>query len=110
MHGRLGRAPALQGEMIDRIEYNVEHSVDYVERAVSDTKKAVKYQSKARRVSLSSGRALASPAHADTTSIPGARHCLAPLACPTAAQGRRQHGTALSHTAGCSTGPAGGTG
>lgn len=43
--------PRLQGEMIDRIEYNVEHSVDYVERAVSDTKKAVKYQSKARRVS-----------------------------------------------------------
>ncbi|XP_050021817.1 syntaxin-1B isoform X4 [Alexandromys fortis] len=41
--------PRLQGEMIDRIEYNVEHSVDYVERAVSDTKKAVKYQSKARR-------------------------------------------------------------
>uniref|UniRef100_A0A8C0BWI8 t-SNARE coiled-coil homology domain-containing protein n=1 Tax=Buteo japonicus TaxID=224669 RepID=A0A8C0BWI8_9AVES len=41
----------LGGEMIDRIEYNVEHSVDYVERAVSDTKKAVKYQSKARRVS-----------------------------------------------------------
>ncbi|KAG8122867.1 hypothetical protein E2320_018328 [Naja naja] len=38
-----------EGEMIDRIEYNVEHSVDYVERAVSDTKKAVKYQSKARR-------------------------------------------------------------
>nr|1URQ_B Chain B, SYNTAXIN 1A [Rattus norvegicus] len=34
-----------QGEMIDRIEYNVEHAVDYVERAVSDTKKAVKYQS-----------------------------------------------------------------
>ncbi|KAM6228853.1 syntaxin-1B [Spheniscus humboldti] len=41
-----------QGEMIDRIEYNVEHSVDYVERAVSDTKKAVKYQSKARRLNL----------------------------------------------------------
>ncbi|XP_054570439.1 syntaxin-1B isoform X1 [Eptesicus fuscus] len=39
-----------QGEMIDRIEYNVEHSVDYVERAVSDTKKAVRYQSKARRL------------------------------------------------------------
>lgn len=36
--------------MIDRIEYNVEHSVDYVERAVSDTKKAVKYQSQARKV------------------------------------------------------------
>ncbi|XP_032823358.1 syntaxin-1A isoform X3 [Petromyzon marinus] len=41
-----------QGEMIDRIEYNVEHSVDYVERAVSDTKKAVKYQSKARRMMI----------------------------------------------------------
>ncbi|KAJ6655707.1 hypothetical protein lerEdw1_004760 [Lerista edwardsae] len=40
---------AAGGEMIDRIEYNVEHAVDYVERAVSDTKKAVKYQSKARR-------------------------------------------------------------
>ncbi|KAJ7997021.1 hypothetical protein DPEC_G00224590 [Dallia pectoralis] len=38
-----------QGEMIDRVEYNVEHAVDYIERAVSDTKKAVKYQSKARR-------------------------------------------------------------
>ncbi|TMS01775.1 Syntaxin-1B [Larimichthys crocea] len=38
-----------QGEMIDRIEYNVEHSVDFVERAVSDTKKAVKYQSQARK-------------------------------------------------------------
>lgn len=42
--------------MIDRIEYNVEHSVDYVERAVSDTKKAVKYQSKARRVSCLNGK------------------------------------------------------
>lgn len=55
MHGRVGSVPALQGEMIDRIEYNVEHSVDYVERAVSDTKKAVKYQSKARRVSGGTG-------------------------------------------------------
>ena len=51
----MGSVRALQGEMIDRIEYNVEHSVDYVERAVSDTKKAVKYQSKARRVSHGSG-------------------------------------------------------
>ena len=41
----------LQGEMIDRIEYNVEQSVDYIETAKADTKKAVKYQSKARRVS-----------------------------------------------------------
>uniref|UniRef100_UPI00358E649A syntaxin-1A-like n=1 Tax=Myxine glutinosa TaxID=7769 RepID=UPI00358E649A len=38
-----------QGEMIERVEYNVVHSVDYVERAVTDTKKAVKYRSKARR-------------------------------------------------------------
>lgn len=41
-----------QGEMIDRIEYNVVKSVDYVETAKADTKKAVKYQSKARRVSI----------------------------------------------------------
>ena len=39
--------------MIDRIEYNVEHAVDYIETAKADTKKAVKYQSKARRVSHS---------------------------------------------------------
>ena len=38
--------------MIDRIEYNVEQAVDFVQSAKSDTKKAVKYQSKARRVSL----------------------------------------------------------
>ncbi|ESO97984.1 hypothetical protein LOTGIDRAFT_153095 [Lottia gigantea] len=38
-----------QGEMIDRIEYNVEAAVDYIETAKMDTKKAVKYQSKARR-------------------------------------------------------------
>lgn len=37
--------------MIDRIEYNVDQSVDYIETAKKDTKKAVKYQSKARRVS-----------------------------------------------------------
>lgn len=36
--------------MIDRIEYNVEQAVDYVETAKMDTKKAVKYQSRARRV------------------------------------------------------------
>jgi len=38
-----------QGEMIDRIEYNVEHAVEYIEAAKQDTKKAVQYQSKARR-------------------------------------------------------------
>ena len=41
-----------QGEMIDRIEYHVEHAVDYVQTATQDTKKALKYQSKARRVSI----------------------------------------------------------
>ncbi|XP_008477101.1 syntaxin-1A-like [Diaphorina citri] len=40
-----------KGEMIDRIEYHVEHAVDYVQTATQDTKKALKYQSKARRVS-----------------------------------------------------------
>lgn len=39
-----------QGEMIDRIEHNVEKSVDYVETAAADTKKAMKYQSAARKV------------------------------------------------------------
>ena len=39
--------------MIDRIEYHVEHAVDYVQTATQDTKKALKYQSKARRVSQS---------------------------------------------------------
>merc|ERR1740123_1410463 len=38
-----------QGEMIDRIEDHVEHAVDYVQTATQDTKKALKYQSKARR-------------------------------------------------------------
>ncbi|KAF4525003.1 hypothetical protein B566_EDAN012110 [Ephemera danica] len=41
-----------QGEMIDRIEYHVEHAVDYVQTATQDTKKALKYQSKARRGEL----------------------------------------------------------
>ncbi len=44
--------PSLQGEMIDRIEYHVEHAVDYVQTATQDTKKALKYQSKARRVRI----------------------------------------------------------
>ncbi|XP_013777951.1 syntaxin-like isoform X2 [Limulus polyphemus] len=38
-----------QGEMIDRIEYQVEHAKDYIEAAKQDTKKALVYQSKARR-------------------------------------------------------------
>jgi len=46
-----------QGEMIDRIEYHVEHAVDYVQTATQDTKKALKYQSKARRMSCSEDEA-----------------------------------------------------
>ncbi|CAG9817059.1 unnamed protein product [Phaedon cochleariae] len=41
-----------QGEMIDRIEYHVEHAVDYVQTATQDTKKALRYQSRARRGEL----------------------------------------------------------
>ena len=36
--------------MINRIEYNVDQAADYVQSAKIETKKAVKYQSKARRV------------------------------------------------------------
>ncbi|NXG82471.1 STX2 protein, partial [Thinocorus orbignyianus] len=39
-----------QGEMINNIEKNVMNASDYVEHAKEETKKAVKYQSKARRV------------------------------------------------------------
>nr|XP_020831753.1 syntaxin-3 isoform X3 [Phascolarctos cinereus]XP_020831754.1 syntaxin-3 isoform X3 [Phascolarctos cinereus] len=38
-----------QGAMIDRIENNMDQSVGFVETAVADTKKAVKFQSEARR-------------------------------------------------------------
>ncbi|KAI0990034.1 hypothetical protein GJ496_002313 [Pomphorhynchus laevis] len=38
-----------QGEMIDRIEYNVNQSVNYIDSAKTDTRKAVKYQSAARK-------------------------------------------------------------
>ena len=41
----------LQGEMIDRIEFNVVQSENFVKAASTDTKKAVKFQSAARRVS-----------------------------------------------------------
>lgn len=36
--------------MIDRIEFNVNKSVGYVEDAVVNTRQALVYQSKARRV------------------------------------------------------------
>lgn len=38
--------------MINNIEKNVTNAADYVEHAKEETKKAIKYQSKARRVSL----------------------------------------------------------
>ena len=38
--------------MIDRIEYNVVQSENFVKTASTDTKKAVKFQSAARRVSV----------------------------------------------------------
>lgn len=44
-----------QGEMVDRIENNVFATADYVEKAVDSTKKAVKYQSSARRKKLCLG-------------------------------------------------------
>lgn len=50
--------------MIDRIEYNVDAAVDYIETAKADTKKAVKFQSKARRVSSSPAPVSSSSLHA----------------------------------------------
>ncbi|KAF5927127.1 hypothetical protein HPG69_010629 [Diceros bicornis minor] len=41
-----------QGEMINNIEKNVTNASDYVEHAKEETKKAMKYHSKARRVSV----------------------------------------------------------
>lgn len=49
--------------MIDRIENNMDQSVGFVERAVADTKKAVKYQSEARRVRQTDGPHVPSVAH-----------------------------------------------
>jgi syntaxin 1A len=40
-----------QGEMIDRIEFNIQQSVDFITSANADTKKAIKFQQEARRVS-----------------------------------------------------------
>jgi syntaxin 1A len=41
-----------QGDMIDRIEYNVEKAGAYVESAKKETRKALTYQRSARRVRL----------------------------------------------------------
>lgn len=43
----------LQGEMIDNIENNILNSTNYVEKAVTDTAKAVVSSSKARKVKCS---------------------------------------------------------
>ena len=42
-----------QGEIVNQIEYNVANAGDYVEQAKEETKKAVHYQSSARRVTYS---------------------------------------------------------
>ena len=39
--------------MIDRIEFNIQQSVDFILTANQDTKKAVKFQREARRVFFS---------------------------------------------------------
>ena len=44
--------------MIDRIEYNVLSAADYIETAKAETRKAVRYQSKARRVNIYNSSAL----------------------------------------------------
>jgi t-SNARE complex subunit (syntaxin) len=44
-----------QGEMIDRIEFAVEQSHNYVKRATSDVKQARQYQTKARQVRRPAG-------------------------------------------------------
>lgn len=40
--------------MIDRIEFNIQQSVDFITSANADTKKAIKFQQEARRVSCAS--------------------------------------------------------
>jgi hypothetical protein len=45
-----------QGEMIDRIEFNVMQSSDYIESAAVQLKSAQKYQSSARKVRRASYR------------------------------------------------------
>lgn len=45
-------ALTFKGDMVNSIEKNVMNAADYVEHAKEETKKAVKYQSKARRVSF----------------------------------------------------------
>uniref|UniRef100_A0A0P4WJ19 t-SNARE coiled-coil homology domain-containing protein n=1 Tax=Scylla olivacea TaxID=85551 RepID=A0A0P4WJ19_SCYOL len=44
--------PQPQGELMNRIENHVQEAQDYVDTAKQDTKKAIRYQSKARRKKL----------------------------------------------------------
>jgi len=46
----------VQGEMIDNIEKNVNNAVEYVDHAKVETKKAVRYQTQARRVRIKNHR------------------------------------------------------
>jgi len=41
----------LQGDMVNNIENNVSNAAEYIYRAKEETKKAVRYQKKSRRVS-----------------------------------------------------------
>ncbi|XP_032075199.1 syntaxin-3 [Thamnophis elegans] len=41
-----------QGEIIDNIELNMMHTVDHIEKAREETKKALKYQSRARKKTI----------------------------------------------------------
>jgi predicted nucleic acid-binding Zn-ribbon protein len=52
-----------QGEMIDRIEFNVESARSNVDTAVSDTKKAAAYAAAARRVSRTGGACVRHTCH-----------------------------------------------
>lgn len=45
----------LQGEMVNNIEVNVSNAAEYISKAKEETKKAVRYQKKSRRVSTSPG-------------------------------------------------------
>lgn len=42
----------IQGDIVDNIEKNVSQSVDHIIEAKEQTKKAVRYQTKARKVML----------------------------------------------------------
>lgn len=42
----------LQGEMVDNIERNVSNAAEYISSAKEETKKAVRWQKKSRRVCI----------------------------------------------------------